>query len=212
MRFEKFIKDWKSSLAENLFLRSVTLILAIGLILNASVFKKREIVVVTPPQVTEEYWIGKKKASSEYIEQMAVFFSTLAGNLSPTNATYNVSALLRYVTPKLYGDIKNSLMADAISVVKNNMTQTFFPRNVKVNGNEAVVEGDTIRKFGSARATKETMIYNMKFVVDNYKIYLEEFYVDYPERRKKQIFMKEGITNEEKIKEQFKKLEKGSEK
>jgi len=91
MRYEKFIRDWKTALAENFFLRSLCLLMAIGLILNASIFRANERIVIAPPEIKNPLWIEKNRVSPSYLEQMAVFFSTLGGNLSPTNAGYNVS-------------------------------------------------------------------------------------------------------------------------
>ena len=50
MKYEKFIRDWKTALAENFFLRSLALLMAIGLILNASIFKTMERIIVVPPR------------------------------------------------------------------------------------------------------------------------------------------------------------------
>jgi len=56
MRFEKWIRDWKTALAENFFLRSLCLLLALGLILNASFFKKRERIIIVPPELSKQFW------------------------------------------------------------------------------------------------------------------------------------------------------------
>jgi conjugal transfer pilus assembly protein TraE len=209
MRFDRFIRDWKTLLAENFFLKSLSLLIGIGLILNATVFKTDKVVVITPPEVREEYWVGKNKASKDYIEQMAVFFAVLSGNLSPTSAAYNINALLKYVSPSIYADIKNSLMGDAMTVIENNMTTSFFPNDVKVEGSSAIVNGESIRRIGSARPVKEKVMYKMKFEVDNYKLFLTEFFIEYTDKSRREIFNKKrNLVDRKQIREKFNRIEK----
>jgi conjugal transfer pilus assembly protein TraE len=209
MRFDRFIKNWKSLLAENFFLKAVTLLFGVGLVLNATVFKKNQILIISPPEVREEYWVSKNNASEDYIEQMGVFFATLSGNLAPQNAAYNINALLKYVVPDIYADIKNSLMGDAMQVIENNMTVSFFPSDVKVDGSTVTVNGESVRRIGSAKPITERVMYKMGFIVRNYRIFLNELYIDYPDK-KARVFnsRKEGLTDKELIKKEFEQIEK----
>ena len=210
MLFNRWIKNWKSLLAENFFLKTLTLLMGAGFIMNATLFETNKIVVVSPPEVREEYWVGKDKTSEAYIEQMGVYFSTLAGNLSPTNAAYNITALLNYVSPDIYGETKIRLMADAMSVIENEITQSFFPNDVKVeDGNVVIVKGQIVRRIGTAKSKKEKVMYKMKFNINNYKIYLTEFYVDYPDKIRRALVDKmKGITDKDDIKKRFESIAK----
>jgi len=189
MRFEKWIRDWKTALAENFFLRSLCLLLALGLILNATFLKKNERVIISPPEIKREFWVESNRASQEYIEQMGVFFAILGGNLSPSNAGYNVKFLSNFIPPDVYSDVKSELAAQAHYITKNNITQAFFPVSVKVlDGDGRVfVEGDVIRNIGTTRVSKEKMVFNIKLRIKNFKVMVEELSVDYPEREKKKV-------------------------
>jgi conjugal transfer pilus assembly protein TraE len=184
MRYNKWIKDWKTALAENFFLRAVVLLLLVGLILNATVFKKKTIVVVSPPEVTRQYWIAEDSASPEYMRQMAVFFSTLAGNISPDNAAFAADVIASYVVPARYEEVKTDLSSQAEYIKKNNVTQSFYPASTKVDQeeNSAAVEGTVDRYVGTTRISHEKMVYHMVFVTQNYATLLQQFYVEYPGR------------------------------
>ena len=186
MRFEKWIRDWKTALAENFFLRSLCLLLALGLILNASLFKRKERVIVVPPELSKQFWVESKRVSPEYLEQMGVFFAILGGNLSPSNAAYNVKFLSSYIPSDVYGDVKTELASQAHYIVKQNITQAFFPSAVNVieGENRVLVEGNVIRNIGTTRVSQEKMIFNVKFRMKDFKLTIEEFFVDYPERKK----------------------------
>lgn len=189
MKFEKWIRDWKTALAENFFLRSLCLLLALGLILNASFFKKKERVIIVPPEIQKRFWVESNKVSPEYLEQMGVFFATLGGNLSPSNAAYNVKFLSNYIPSDVYSDIKTELSAQAHYIVKNNITQAFFPNAIKVidGENRVLIEGNVVRNIGTTRISNEKMVFNIKFRVNNFSLLIEELFVDYPEREKKKI-------------------------
>jgi len=186
LQYEKWIKDWKTALAENFFLRTVTLLLVVGLILNASVFKKKERIIVVPPQLSKQFWVEKNKVSPEYLEQMGVFLATLGGNLSPGNAEFNVKALSDYMSSEGYASTKAELASQALYIKKNNITQAFFPSaiNTDPDKNTVTVEGEVIRNIGTAKVSQEKMVFHVKFKTDNFKLLLDEFYVDYPERGK----------------------------
>ena len=186
MQYNKWIRDWKTALAENFFLRSLCLLLGIGLILNASVFKSKERIVVSPPQVTKEFWLEAGKASPEYLEQMGAFFAILGGNLSPTNAEYNVSRLVSYVDTSSHAEVKRDLASQAQYIKKHNITQAFFPKAVNVDRENSTVAvlGEVVRNIGTVKIDQEDMVIRMKFTMENYKLWLQEFYTEYPGRSK----------------------------
>lgn len=197
MKYERWIKDWKTSLAENFFLRILIILLAIGFILNASFLRSKERVVFTPPNIEQEMWIEANKASPEYLEQMAIFFATLAGNLSPGNAEYNVRILSNYCLPSKYNEVKAELASQASYIRKNNIQQSFFPKLVHLDEKKAKVqvEGDVYRNIGTTKISQEKMVFHVTFKMKKFKLYIDEFYVDYPERDKR-ILQRKGELSE----------------
>lgn len=186
MIFEKWIKDWKSALAENFFLRSLCLLLVAALIINGSFFKKKERIVLTPPKLNHEAWIDPDKASPSYLQEMAIFLATMGGNLSPTNAQYSLKIISDYIPASKYTEMMPDLEAQIMYVKKNNITQAFFPESSKIieEKNAVDVEGKVIRNIGTQKISEEKMTYHVAFAVDNYRLYLTEFYVDYPDKSK----------------------------
>lgn len=206
MKYDKWIRDWKTALAENFFLRSLALVLGVALILNATVFRSKERVIIMPPQISKEFWVESNKASPEYLEQMAAFFATLGGNLSPANAEYNASILMGYINTSKYGDIKRDLSAQAQYIKKHNITQAFFPISVNVDHatSSVTVSGEVVRNIGTVRIDKEMMLIRMKFAMENYKIWLLEFYTEYPGRSKEEKEKGGRLTGQEKAAELMK--------
>jgi len=187
MKYEKWIRDWKTALAENFFLKVMLLLLAIGFILNANFLKKKERIILVPPKLEKEVWVEKDKISPEYMEQMAIFFATLAGNISPSNAEYSAKILKEYISPERYPDFESEIVSQALYIKKNNIQQSFYPSEVKVeeDSNKVTVNGTVVRFIGQTKVSNEKMAYIIRFSHNNYKVMIDEFYADYLERKKK---------------------------
>ena len=188
MLFDTWIKNWRSALVENFFLRGAVLLLSAALILNATVFRGSTKIVVVPPNVTTEFWVEKNKASAEYLEQMSVFLAILAGNLSPRNAKFNIDVLLKYIDSSRMFEVQDDLVAQANYIKKNNITQVFFPETTKVDVNKqtASVEGTVTRQIGAIKVSEEKMWINISYKLKDYTMRIVDISVAYPDRKEQQ--------------------------
>jgi conjugal transfer pilus assembly protein TraE len=198
MRYEKWLRDWKTALAENFFLRTLSIMMAVGLILNVIAFRGEDKIIIAPPQIQREFWIEHDKASSEYLEQMGMFFALLGSNLSPSNAEYNIQTLISYVPPSNQPIVKAELSAQALYIKKNNLTQAFFPSTVEVDTEtgSVTVSGNVVRNIGTTKISQEEMIIKMTLTTKNYRTYISEFYMDYPQKKKQELIKKGEIIEE----------------
>jgi conjugal transfer pilus assembly protein TraE len=189
MLYERWIKEWKSALAENFFLRVLCLILAMGIIANVVFFRKKDRIVIVPPKVEKALWVESDMISESYLEQMGLFFATFSANMSPVNAEYNTKVLSEYTDPAAYATLKNDISAQGAYFKKNNITQAFFPEAVRCDPREksVSVEGQAIRYIGTVKVGQEKVIMHVKFRLKDYSLKIEELYMDYPERKKKKM-------------------------
>jgi len=183
MEFSKFQKNWKSAIAENFFFRIVILMLLAIIAIGSVILQSDPIVVLAPPEIKDKMRIERQSASPEYYREMAVFFSILAGNLSPQNAAFNVEALLKYVHPSVFAEVKNVLMGQVVGVIKNQVTQAYYPDRAEVNGSTVLVSGMLSRKVANSTPVVERLDYQMRINIRDYKAYLEEFTAIYPDRK-----------------------------
>ena len=193
MIYEKWIKEWKSALAENFYLRVICLLLSIGMIVNVVFLRGKDRLIIVPPKIEKEFWIEDSKSSEAYLEQMGVFFATLAGNMSPANAEYNAKLLSSYLDASSFGDIKNEITAQAAYFKKNNISQSFFPKGTKIdiNTGRVEIEGDVIRYIGSVKVSQEKILVIVKLNTKGYHLKIDELYVTYPERELQKMKQKE---------------------
>ncbi len=189
MLYDRWIKEWKSALAENFFLRTLCLILALTVVVNVVFFRKKDRIIIVPPKIEKAVWVETNKVSDTYLEQMGIFFATFVCNMSPINAEYNAKIISEYTDISSRAESKNEIMAQAAYFKKNNVTQAFFPEAVKVDAekNYVIIEGTAIRYVGSTKVSHEKVSVHIKFTTKNYTIKIDELYMDYPERKQKQI-------------------------
>ncbi len=188
MIYDRWIRNWKSALAENFFLRSVTLFLGISLVITTLMLSvKTERILLVPPKMTKEFWVERDRVAPEYMEQMGVFVATLVGNLSPGNAEFNVNMLIKhYLDPAHQNpEVIQELLGQAAYIKKNNITQAFFPSSISIVDAENMrvrVEGSNIINIGTNRLSGERASYLIRFSARNYKLYVEEFAIESKER------------------------------
>jgi len=206
MLYDKWVKEWKSALAENFFLRVLCLVLALAVVINVLFFRSKDRIILVPPKMEKAAWVDQDKVSESYLEQTGVFFATFAGNMSPINAEYNAKLLLEHTVPTAAAELKNEVTSQAAYFKKNNVTQAFFPEGVKVDSekNFVSIEGQVIRYVGSTKIAQERAIINVKFKVKNYSIKIDELYLDYPERVKKKEEEKEKADKKKQSQQQKK--------
>lgn len=193
MLYDKWIKEWKSALAENFFLRILCILLTTALVVNTVALRKKDRIVLVPPKMEKEIWIESNMVSETYLEQMGVFLTTFAGNMSPISADYHTKILSEYTDPSAFAELKNEIASQGAYIKKNNITQAFFPEAVRVDpkSNSVSVEGTVIRYVGSVKISQEKTVMNVRFRTKDYTMKIEELYADYPERKKKKDEEKE---------------------
>lgn len=109
-----------------------------------------------------------KGTSSEYVANIALADLSLILNFTPENVITQHQRFLNRLTDSLHGTQREPLLAQADEMKRRNVTQAFFPSEVKVSpdATTAQVSGTQIRYTGG----KETMRQNITYVI-SYKVY-----------------------------------------
>ena len=199
MLYERWVKEWKSALAENFFLRVLCLLLALIIVVSVVFLRGKDRIIIVPPKIEKDVWIESNRVSDSYLEQMGIFFATFACNMSPINAEYNAKVISEHTTLSSRAESRSEIMAQAAYFKKNNVTQSFFPEAVKVDAENksVIVEGLAIRYVGSVKMSQERASVNIKFTTKDYTLKIDELYLDYPERKLKAIEAKEKTEKKE---------------
>jgi len=156
--------------------------LALGLanlILVITVFSVigAERTIVVPAVTHKTFWLEDENASQEYLEQMAVFFTELALNVSPSNADYQKDLFLKYTDPRSHGVLQTRLSLGVEKIKRKNASTTFFPIELEtdVKNKIVVVHGEETLIIGQRVISKSAKAYRVNFKMGQGRMYVTEF-------------------------------------
>ncbi len=166
MRWERYL----SGINERGLLRSLILILALGLVIEGYLMLQmigRQRVVLVPPEVHQagEIWIAEDAASAGYLEAMTRFLLPLVTSFHPRSLTEQISLFLRYVAPAQYGEVKARLLSQAGQAIRNDISQAFYIQNVEIKKETARATGILRRYVGKARVIEEVENYEVRYEI-----------------------------------------------
>lgn len=138
---------------------------------------KSEHVVVVPPETKQSFWVEKGRASASYIEEMALFFTTLILDTSPSSAAYQRDVLLRYAVPEAYGPLRAMLLEDEERSKKEQLSTSFKPASIQVNPKSLTAEitGDLISYVGQKHLSQVRESYRFQFTFTQGRLLIKSF-------------------------------------
>lgn len=83
-------------------------------------------VIVTPPHVTESFWVSGEKVSNSYLEQMSGYVAWLMLDVTPGTINWKKDALLSFVEPAEHGKLKIRQEVEAERLKKLNASTYFL--------------------------------------------------------------------------------------
>ena len=133
MKFSKFTAERDNQRAEILFMRIAVGGLVLALLANAGASLSvagSERTILVPPEVHQTFWVSGQKVSTEYLQEMAYWYSGLALNVTPHVADYQKNLFLKYAAPSEYGRLQAEFGARTEFIRKNNASTQFSPQSV----------------------------------------------------------------------------------
>ena len=80
----------------NMLLGLVSAQLVVLMVMSGCLCFRSERIIVLPPEVKREFWVEGNRFSSEYLEEMAVYFLRLALDVNQSTLPCNIELLTRY--------------------------------------------------------------------------------------------------------------------
>jgi type IV conjugative transfer system protein TraE len=141
---QKFLSDFKNTKASNNFLRFLILVLVMVIAVEGAIMLNlmdKQRVIVIPINVDRKFSITGDSSSPEYVEMMVRQIVYLKENFTPETVKENFKAFLSLISPRYYNQVEEKLMNTANELIKYQISQVFFPKEVFVKGNTATVTG-----------------------------------------------------------------------
>ncbi len=173
---------YRSALAEALWRRNLWMAVAaamvlsnLGLVIWLYGVDIREKTIVTPPDLDKAFWVQGDVVSPEYLEQMALFFASLALSYHPDNIDDQVRLFLRYADPEIYGALATRLEADTEKVKRNKLSSVFYPQEVRMQGKQVALTGQLITLVGAKLLKTRQAVFRFRFSYRQGRLFVSEF-------------------------------------
>lgn len=136
-----------------------------NVILCSLLFFSPQRVVVIPANPAKSFWVDQTRVSSEYLEEMALFFAREILDISPASASYQRDVVLRYTAPVYHNALKKRLTEEETRAREGQISTSFKPVQIKVNAErlEAELTGDLLSYVGGKMASSVRESYRMRF-------------------------------------------------
>ena len=86
-----------------------------------------------PPKISQEFTLSGTGVSEGYLRDMTNFLTQLRFNVTSSSATYQFNALLSYVNPSLYGDIRAQLVKEVELINHEHLSSVFYPSTFEMD-------------------------------------------------------------------------------
>ncbi len=131
VNLDHFQKNWDSIQWENKIWR----LLAVGLtaavvILAYAVIHADKIIVLSPPNLSEEVEISRQKASLAYKKGFAMYLATLGGNVTPGNGKIIKEAVGPLLSPGIYRQVMDNIEAQINALKLDRITLEYTPKSI----------------------------------------------------------------------------------
>jgi len=149
----------------NVLAGACTVLLGINAIQGLCLFFRHERVIITPPQLTQGFWVDGNRFSPQYLEEMALHYAHFLLDVTEKNILYQGDILLRYVTPDAYGTFKARLLEDEKRLKKNNLSTRFSPSDVAISPDQLKVDitGELMSYVGDKKISQVRETYQFRF-------------------------------------------------
>lgn len=152
-------------------------LLLINGIQSLCILGRHERIIITPPQLTQGFWVEGNQFSPQYLEEMALHYSHFMLDVTEKNILYQGEILLRYVVPEAYGVFHAKLLDDEKRLKRNNLSTRFYVIESKVSPDNLSVDitGDLMSYVGDKRISNVRETYQMQFQNQSGKLLIKGF-------------------------------------
>jgi conjugal transfer pilus assembly protein TraE len=124
-----------------------------------------EKVIVTPPAITQSFWVKGSQVSPAYLEQMGQYYAGLLLTFSPDSFRSQKDLVLRYTDPAFHGALDAQLTADLDRITRDRISEVFYDATtrVRLDALEVAISGDLVTYIGSQQASVKHPTYVIHF-------------------------------------------------
>lgn len=152
-------------------------LLGINTIQSLYFFFRHERVVITPPQLTQGFWVEGNRFSPQYLEEMALHYAHFLLDVTEKSVLYQGEIILRYVVPESYGIFKAKLLEDEKNLKSNHLSTLFAPSDVVISPDQLRVEitGELMSYVADKKISQHRETYRFQFHNQSGRLLIKDF-------------------------------------
>lgn len=145
--------------------------------LSVACLKKDERITLIPPELKGPVWVERGQVSSQYLEEMSLFFVSILLNKTVHSISYAHQLLLKYAAPQEMGVFKEHLFKEEERYRKSGLSTTFYPKKVTTHENKMQVEirGEMMGYVGQKCIFNQEEGYRFTFSYDYGRLLIKSF-------------------------------------
>lgn len=134
-------------------------------------------VIVTPPQVSQPFWVSGKYVDTSYLEQMGGYVAWLVLDVTPGTINWKKDALLSFVAPDEYGRLKIKQEVEAERLKKLNASTYFLLQQLEPDQSkqEVILTGRLRTYINGQETSVEPKKYRAEFSYQGGRTHLKTF-------------------------------------
>jgi conjugal transfer pilus assembly protein TraE len=147
-------------------------LLAVALAAMAwALLDKERVVVLVPPQLSEETAVASDRASDDYLRSWGMFVADRIGNVTPANVQFTRAALEPLLSPSIYDDVVARLETEIEAVRRDRLSRSFEPHQVVLEParNRVFVNGLMVTGTLVGAQTRATVTFEIEMTVRGYR-------------------------------------------
>ena len=158
MKAERFLSDYKNTLAKNQTLKVAVLVLTAGILIQGfftMYAMTRQRVVVVPSFLDRKFWVEGDRASEDYVVMMTKYAVDLLNSFTPETVEDRFQEFLRFVAPEYYHQVSAKLLADARDYTRLGVSQFFVPQRIDLAGKNKLFVTGIVRRWVQDKPVKQ---------------------------------------------------------
>ncbi|MBX3630302.1 MAG: type IV conjugative transfer system protein TraE [Nitrosomonas sp.] len=180
MLFKQYQSERDNANSEIRFMRLLVVFLVIVCVVEGILIQKlidSEKITLVPPEIKQSFWVSRSAVSSEYLEEMAYWYTGLALNVTPLGVDYQNELFLKYGNPAEYGRLQTEMHSRAAFLKRNGASSQFAVNNITPdNINLRVALSGTLYTWVSdKKAGERNATFMIAFKYMNGRLYVSDF-------------------------------------
>lgn len=164
------------------------ILLSINTIQSLYFFFRHERIIITPPQLSQGFWVEGNRFSPQYLEEMALHYAHFLLDVTEKTVLYQGEIILRYVVPESYGAFKTKLLDDEKHLKSNHLSIRFAPSDVVISPEQLRVDitGELMSYVADKKISQNRETYRFQFHNQSGRLLIKDFTLIKSDRNSKE--------------------------